>query len=79
MAPEAKLRVVKRVTRSGALPVSRDAPGYTAVLGVLGVVDTCSGVGLEEGMEGGRGGRVAGQVGGEGAAPWAGDWLLLRY
>jgi len=37
MSPEAKDRVVRRVTRSGALPVSRDAPGYAAVLRLLGV------------------------------------------
>lgn len=40
MSPDAKRRVVRRVTQSGALPVSRDAPGYAAVLGVLGVVDS---------------------------------------
>lgn len=47
MPPEAKRRVVRRVTKSGALPVSRDAPGYAAVLGVLGVVDCCEGIGKE--------------------------------
>ncbi|CAM9224809.1 unnamed protein product [Hapterophycus canaliculatus] len=40
MSPEAKLRVVRRVTQSGALPVSRDAPGYAAVLNLLGVFDS---------------------------------------
>lgn len=38
MSPEARRRVVRRVTQSGALPVSRDAPGYAAVLRLLGVV-----------------------------------------
>lgn len=37
MSSEAKDRVVRRVTQSGALPVSRDAPGYAAVLKLLGV------------------------------------------
>lgn len=37
MSPDAKDRVVRRVTQSGALPVSRDAPGYAAVLRLLGV------------------------------------------
>lgn len=37
MSVDAKGRVVKRVTQSGALPVSRDSPGYAAVLGVLGL------------------------------------------
>lgn len=50
MSSGAKRRVVSRVTQSGALPVSRDAPGYAAVLGVLGVVDTC-----EVGTSGGDG------------------------
>lgn len=39
MSPEARHRVVRRVTQSGALPVSRDAPGYAAVLKLLGAVD----------------------------------------
>lgn len=37
MSAEAKARVIRRVTKSGALPVSRDVPGYAAVLRVLGV------------------------------------------
>lgn len=40
MSTEARGRVVRRVTQSGALPVSRDAPGYSAVLRLLGVVGT---------------------------------------
>eukprot|EP00752_Nemacystus_decipiens_P008440 g7544.t1 len=40
MSPEARRRVVRRVTQSGALPVSRDAPGYSAVLRLLGVADS---------------------------------------
>ncbi|CBJ29425.1 conserved unknown protein [Ectocarpus siliculosus] len=40
MSSEAKRRVVQRVTKSGALPVSRDAPGYSAVLKLLGVTDS---------------------------------------
>lgn len=40
MSPEAKRRVVQRVTQSGALPVSRDSPGYAAVLTLLGVADS---------------------------------------
>lgn len=40
MSAEARRRVVRRVTQSGALPVSRDAPGYAAVLKLLGVVDS---------------------------------------
>lgn len=32
--------MVQRVTQSGALPVSRDAPGYAAVLSLLGVGDS---------------------------------------
>lgn len=51
MAPEAKSRVIKRVTRSGALPVSRDTPGYAAVLGVLGIADTCTSVGGQTGAK----------------------------
>ena len=39
MDKEAQHRVVQRVTQSGALPVSRDAPGYATVLGVLGLCD----------------------------------------
>lgn len=39
--------MVRRVTQSGALPVSRDAPGYAAVLSVLGVMDCCEGAGKE--------------------------------
>lgn len=42
MSPEARHRVVRRVTQSGALPVSRDAPGYAAVLRLFGVVDASS-------------------------------------
>lgn len=61
MSPEAKRRVIHRVTQSGALPVSRDAPGYTAVLDVLGIAN-CS---EEEGGAGARLGRNNGDV-------WAG-------
>lgn len=58
MSPEAKRRVVRRVTQSGALPVSRDAPGYAAVLGVLGVVDCREeGVAKEEAGVGVGGGK----------------------
>lgn len=32
--------MVQRVTQSGALPVSRDSPGYAAVLSLLGVDDS---------------------------------------
>lgn len=42
MSAEARRRVVRRVTQSGALPVSRDAPGYAAVLDLLGVVDSAT-------------------------------------
>lgn len=50
MSPEAKRRVIHRVTQSGALPVSRDAPGYTAVLDVLGIINSSE----EEGGTGAR-------------------------
>lgn len=30
---------MRRVAQSGALPVSRDAPGYAAVLRLLGAID----------------------------------------
>lgn len=52
MSPEAKRRVIQRVTQSGALPVSRDAPGYAVVLAVLGVVDRCEGTGRGGGGRG---------------------------
>ena len=57
--------MVRRVTQSGALPVSRDAPGYAAVLGVLGVVDCCEGVGKE--------GAVVGVGGGKGQSARSGE------
>lgn len=67
MSPEARRRVVRRVTQSGALPVSRDAPGYAAVLRLLGVVDagtngdelraTVNGVDARAGKTTGVGGR----------------------
>lgn len=45
MTEESKRRVVRRVTHSGALPLSRDAPGYHAVLGMLGVFGSWGGDG----------------------------------
>lgn len=45
MTKESKRRVVRRVTHSGALPLSRDAPDYNAVLGMLGVSGSCGGDG----------------------------------
>ena len=57
--------MVRRVTQSGALPVSRDAPGYAAVLGVLGVVDGCEGVCEEEaGVDVGGGKDKSARAGG---------------
>lgn len=40
---------MRRVTQSGALPVSRDAPGYAAVLRLLGVADAGTNGGDEHG------------------------------
>lgn len=57
--------MVRRVTQSGALPVSRDAPGYAAVLGVLGVVDCCEGAGKEEPGVGVSGGKEKPAMAGE--------------
>lgn len=55
--------MVLRVTQSGALPVSRDAPGYAAVLRVLGVADTCDVGGLDGPILDANGGAArAGEV-----------------
>lgn len=55
MSPEAKGRVVQRVTQSRALPVSRDSPGYAAVLSLLGVADS-------DKKNGERGSTVSGEA-----------------
>lgn len=59
MSPEAKRRVVQRVTKSGALPVSRDAPGYSAVLKLLGVTDSS----LDRGEQGANSNGNIGRAG----------------
>ena len=35
MSEDGRRRVIRRVELSGALPVSRDTPSYTALLGIL--------------------------------------------
>lgn len=58
--------MVRRVTQSGALPVSRDAPGYSAVLRLLGVADAgpdSDGLGSTLNGEAARAGETAGVCG----------------
>ncbi|CAM9297046.1 unnamed protein product [Ectocarpus sp. 4 AP-2014] len=72
MSPEAKRRVVQRVTKSGALPVSRDAPGYSTVLKVLGVTDSSLNCGEQGANSTGNIGRAESKSCREGE-DWASD------